>query len=134
MQKNFANTSVLWAYNMINPALMAAKVDIWHLAVLWLYGGVYIDIDSGKHERLSTVITDGNGASFLYGVEYNSMPSCYASSHPFNGTEFESCTGGKVVQNWLLISSPRHPVLAHALQDVVLSVRDLNSRKEYIST
>jgi predicted acylesterase/phospholipase RssA len=34
MQRNFANTGVLWAYNAVNPTLMAARVDIWRLAVL----------------------------------------------------------------------------------------------------
>jgi mannosyltransferase OCH1-like enzyme len=40
----FNNTSVQWAYHMINPALGAARADIWRYAALWLYGGFYIGI------------------------------------------------------------------------------------------
>ncbi len=34
------------AYHLISPLLGAAKADIWRYAVLWLYGGVYLDYDS----------------------------------------------------------------------------------------
>ena len=38
--------SVQVAYHLISPLLGAAKADIWRYAVLWLYGGVYLDYDS----------------------------------------------------------------------------------------
>lgn len=39
MEKEFANSSILWAYNILNPVIGTAKVEIWRLAVLYLYGG-----------------------------------------------------------------------------------------------
>ena len=59
----FFNTSVLWAYNLINPELGAAKADIWRMAVLWKYGGVYIDADA-------TVNQNFNKATFLFPLSY----------------------------------------------------------------
>jgi mannosyltransferase OCH1-like enzyme len=38
MTTTFANTSVLWAYQMISPKLFAAKADIWRIATLWVNG------------------------------------------------------------------------------------------------
>jgi mannosyltransferase OCH1-like enzyme len=45
MSTLFANTSVLWAYNAINPLVGAAKADIWRYSVLYLFGGLYLDDD-----------------------------------------------------------------------------------------
>jgi Glycosyltransferase sugar-binding region containing DXD motif len=41
----FADTSTLWAYNLINPLVGAAKADIWRYSVLYLFGGLYLDDD-----------------------------------------------------------------------------------------
>ena len=42
----FSGTSIQWAYNAINPKLGAAKADVWRYAVMWCYGGFYMDYDS----------------------------------------------------------------------------------------
>lgn len=41
----FVNTSIAWAYNLINPLVGAAKADIWRYSVLYLFGGLYLDDD-----------------------------------------------------------------------------------------
>ena len=46
MNTIFANTSVQWAYSLINIAYAASKADLWRYAVLYTYGGMYIDDDS----------------------------------------------------------------------------------------
>lgn len=46
MNTIFANTSVQWAYSLINMAYAASKADLWRYAVLYTYGGMYIDDDS----------------------------------------------------------------------------------------
>lgn len=43
MRTYYANTSILWAYNILNPAIGCSRPEIWRLAVLYKYGGVYID-------------------------------------------------------------------------------------------
>jgi len=54
----FANTSLLRAYNLINPKLGACRSDIWRIAVLWLHGGVYIDYDVQIKKRFTEVIVN----------------------------------------------------------------------------
>ena len=39
MEVNFAGSSILWAYNILNPAIGTSKVEIWRLAVLYMHGG-----------------------------------------------------------------------------------------------
>ena len=43
MEKYFANSSILWIYNVLNPQIGCARPEIWRLAVLYKYGGIYID-------------------------------------------------------------------------------------------
>ena len=41
METFYMNSSILWSYNILNPVIVTAKVEIWRLAVLYLYGGMY---------------------------------------------------------------------------------------------
>lgn len=52
----FNGTKTQWAYNIINPALGAAKADLWRYAILWCYGGFYIDYDSDIRDNLDEII------------------------------------------------------------------------------
>ncbi len=46
METFFANTSTLWAYKAIHPRVGNSAADIWRYAVLWMFGGLYLDDDS----------------------------------------------------------------------------------------
>ena len=46
MKHVFSGTKLLWAFDLISPELGASRADIWRYAVLWTYGGVYIDLDA----------------------------------------------------------------------------------------
>ena len=80
MKREFSGTSVLWAYEMINPLLIAAKIDLWRLAILWLRGGVYIDDDSLLGDPLASIIATED--EFIYGLEGNPYRPCFVSTHP----------------------------------------------------
>ncbi len=56
MSSVFNGTSILWAYNLINPLVGAAKADIWRYSVLYTYGGLYLDDDSDIKTPLDEVI------------------------------------------------------------------------------
>jgi len=55
MDTVFANTSLQWAYSKIHMAYAASKADIWRYAVLYTYGGMYIDDDSDMKTPLDEV-------------------------------------------------------------------------------
>jgi mannosyltransferase OCH1-like enzyme len=55
MEKAFRDTAVLWAYRQIHHMVYAAKADIWRYAVLYTYGGVYLDDDSDINQSLDSV-------------------------------------------------------------------------------
>ena len=56
MNRTFADTSILWAYNAINPLVGAARADIWRYCVLYLNGGLYLDDDSDIKVPLDNVL------------------------------------------------------------------------------
>lgn len=55
MNKTFHGTSILWAYNTINPLVGAARADIWRYCVLYIFGGLYLDDDSDIKTSLDNV-------------------------------------------------------------------------------
>ena len=117
----FPNTSILWAYNVINSKLMAAKADIWRIAALWLNGGVYIDADSSIRVRFSTIakLTD----RFIFGTEKNDYGQCYDPSYRLNHTNSAIFAKRGQVINWLLLSVPKHPFLTQTLYNIVDTVK-----------
>jgi mannosyltransferase OCH1-like enzyme len=57
MQSCYPNTSLLWAFNLIHPDAGVFASDIWRYAVLYRFGGFYIDDDSYIDAALSSVST-----------------------------------------------------------------------------
>ena len=77
MHTVFAKTSLLWAYRQVNPKLGAMKADIWRYAVLYVYGGVYVDADSSFHAKLDDYLREDDG--LILSTEGNSYSGCYTS-------------------------------------------------------
>ena len=97
-------TSVQVAYHLISPLLGAAKADIWRYAVLWLYGGVYLDYDSDIKTLFDDIISNDDEVilseeginyeglpthSLIYSLTYSLTIECYlTSSHLSNNATF----------------------------------------------
>ena len=56
MKHVFDGTQVLWAYEQINPQLGASRADFWRIAVLFVYGGAYVDLDAKIDTPLNQVM------------------------------------------------------------------------------
>ena len=56
METTFAGTSYLWAYKLIHSCAEIAKEDLWKYAVLWAFGGAYIDHRSDMDTPLDRMI------------------------------------------------------------------------------
>lgn len=55
MRRYYANTSLLWAYELINPRGRIASSDIWRYSALYAFGGFYIDDDASILQDLEDV-------------------------------------------------------------------------------
>jgi hypothetical protein len=127
MNETFANTSFLWAYNIISPAAGAAKADLWRYAVLWTYGGVYIDDDSDMKRPLDEMIEPKD--TFITSYEKNGFNGnrCYIPNYKlsdFVAYRDESKRDlhiftDHVLLNWAIVSAARHPMIAQTMINAV---------------
>jgi len=129
MEEVFANTSVLWAYNTMNPNIMVAKADIWRYAVLYVFGGMYIDADSSFKGNVDEFLTIKD--KFILSTERNDAHKCYNSDYKLymNPKNTNALYGRKSLIQWLIISSPRHPFIIRTLVNMVDIVKN-----EYLKT
>jgi hypothetical protein len=131
MNRVFAGTSYLWAYNTISPAAGAAKADLWRYAVLWTYGGAYIDDDSDMHSPLDKVVAPED--TFIVSYEKNGFNGnrCYIPRyHLSDFSTYRNATlrqrnifHGRILLNWAMLSAPRHPILAAVMENAVEIIR-----------
>ena len=93
--KNNFNPEIYNAYKKINPTYGAMRADFFRYCVLYLYGGVYIDIKSKINYPIFKIIRP-NDICIL------DIPRTDREPWRVNSPTFEQ---------WLLIFAPRHPYL-----------------------
>jgi len=140
MEKHFANTSLLWAYSLLNPEIGASRPEIWRLCVLYLYGGLYMDDDATIRVPLDRVVNATN--KFVAGREgYDVDNRCYidefvlsipALSKKYNNTIIHNLFDHKFLHNWALFSSPGHPILRRTLHHIVTLISAEHERLSLI--
>lgn len=140
MNTVFAGTSLLWAYNAIGVRAGVAKADIWRYAVLWAYGGVYLDDDSDLGTPLDNIIDPDDTLIVSYEKNGFNADTCYVPR--FHLSDFRTkkryghsfamdVKGAKPVEifytrillNWAILSAPRHPVIIRTIENLVEIIR-----------
>lgn len=131
MERNFANSSFLWAYNILNPVIGTAKSELWRLAVLYVHGGMYMDDDANIRKPLNDVISATD--KFIVGKEsYDWKDHCFTSDFPLSNTSLNLRFGALNTQvmfdnrfffNWALFSMPGHPLLLRIMEHVTHLIR-----------
>jgi len=96
MRKNFSN-EIVEVFNSLPLGVM--KADMWRYCVLFVYGGVYSDIDSLSIRPIEEWGINSNNR-ILIGLE--------------NDTHF--C-------QWTIVSEPRHPILKKVIELIVEKAR-----------
>jgi mannosyltransferase OCH1-like enzyme len=133
MNDIFVGTSLLWAYNNINPFNGgAAKADIWRYAVLYINGGVYIDADSYLSRSVDTFVKNDDTMIVTFEQNHydgdwcyspNSEFSTYRTSRRFPGIDDIALFHNRNLLNWCIISSPGHQFLKQTLINFVKLMR-----------
>lgn len=116
------------AYFSVDPINFgAARADLWRYCVLYVYGGIYLDLDSSIVTPLRLWIQPNDTHILTY--ENNKFPHDSTTSHlrSLLGTETDTFKPVNVLKNnhlvqWCLISSPRHPFLAEAIAHVTTNI------------
>ena len=103
IQNNFEN-NVYQTYCRIIPG--AFKADLWRYCVLYIYGGVYVDIDTICFNRIDDFLDDK--IEFMTPIDLNNCPY-YGKYNLFN------C---------FVASVPKHPILLDCIKRVVYNVNN----------
>jgi hypothetical protein len=128
LQEYFKDTSFLWAYETINPVIGTAKAELWRLAILYIYGGVYLDDDADVGVPLSNIVLPTD--KFIIAKEsYNWTDMCYRDEYLLSNASFNERYGieknshelfdNRFFLNWVMFSSPGNPLLYRIMQHVV---------------
>ena len=136
MEHFFGGTSVLWAYNQVSPRLGAMRADIWRYSVLYVYGGMYIDADSGFDYDLDSLVRPTDG--FVYSQEPHLFMNRYrrdfflGEDMPFNNLAFlkENDLPLNNYLQWMMFSEPGHIFMEETLRSLVRVIMILYMREE----
>jgi hypothetical protein len=131
MSTYFANTSVNWVYNLLNPAIGCARPEIWRLSVLYLFGGFYIDDDANINTSLDEIVQPAD--KFIVGKEpYDFDDRCYIdsfmlSNHSMNvrfGEKHrQDILGGRFFLNWAMFAAPKSPVIERIFSHIITLIK-----------
>lgn len=131
METHFANSSFLWAYNILNPVIGTAKAELWRLGILYVEGGLYMDDDADIRRPLNDVIQPSD--KFIVGKEsYDWKDNCFTPDFPLSNTSLNARYGrlnqqhlfdNRFFFNWALFSMPGNPLLYRIMQHVTALIR-----------
>lgn len=94
---------VYTAYMSINPAYGAMKADFFRYCVLYLIGGIYVDIKSSIKKSLFNIINKED--TCILDIPRKNMES-WRKNNP-------------TYEQWLLIFAPKHPYLYNMINQMV---------------
>jgi hypothetical protein len=134
MHTHFANTSILWVYNLINPRVGVMFSDIFRYCLLYTYGGVYLDDDASFKIPLGQIVRPNDSLVLTNepaGYVDRYAPWHHLSEHHMQHTcrqrqsqqQQQSCDVrqlfmGRNVAQWMILAAPGNALLRHAIDNV----------------
>jgi hypothetical protein len=128
MLKVYNGTGFWWAYHIINPEIGTAKAELWRLAVLYAYGGMYIDDDSSVKNDLDSTVNPED--KFIIAKEgYDMDDRCFHDNFPLSNKSMAQRFGeeankktffdNKFFLNWIMYSAPKSRFVTRTMEYVV---------------
>lgn len=100
----FFGDNVLNAYNRLVPG--AYKADLWRYCILYIYGGIYIDIDTICITPIDLFINDS--IEFMTVVDLNNSKTL----------------GNHNIFSGFIASVPNHPILLDSINRILINIGD----------
>lgn len=116
ISKHF-DESTMDCFNMISPAYGAVKADFFRYLVMYIEGGVYLDIKSTVTRKLDDVLKPND--SYLLSHWRNQPGQEFAGWGLHAGLE-----GAGEYQQWHIISSPKHAFLDAVITKVKSNIKN----------
>ena len=92
------------AFTRIIPG--AFKADLWRYCILYIYGGVYVDIDTICYGKIDFFLNED--IEFLTPIDLNNCPSI----------------GAHNLFNAFIASTPKHPILLECINRVIYNIEN----------
>lgn len=143
IDRTFAGTSTQWAYNLIHPYNRAARTDLWKYAVLYTFGGLYIDDSVDFSVPLNDIVQSTD--RFIVSGDVNAIDvgACYKStfhlSSEFAMARYNSTTNialfnASKLASWAIFIEPRNSIILRTMDNVIEIVKSEYARKTVIAT
>ncbi|TXN45458.1 glycosyltransferase [Methylobacterium sp. WL119] len=112
---------MLRIYRSIDPNYGAARADLFRYLVIYIYGGVYLDIKSSIVLPLDENLLEDD--RYVLSKWRNS----FGEEHEGAGLSgpMKRIPGGEF-QNWHIISCPRHPLLKLVIDSIIRNILNYN--------
>jgi hypothetical protein len=125
MKTYYHDTSILWAFEAINEQLPVSQCDIWRVALLYAFGGVYVDDDSFIGIKLDNIIQPSD--RLILSTEKNKLGSCFHQSYKLSEHALHERyapwvweqMNDTVYTTWAMFAAPRHELLREVMQTMV---------------
>lgn len=101
---------ILDAYKKINPKYGACRADFFRYCVLYINGGVYLDVKSMIQKPLDEMMIRRQVSDDLLVVGHWNNSNVWS--------EILEDPRGEI-QNWVIMSTPRHPILLRVIEKMV---------------
>lgn len=101
--KNYFNPEVLWAFNQLVPG--AYKADLWRYCILYINGGIYIDIKYSCINKFKL--------KCLLDKEYYVLDRYDSNYSNYKG-----------IYNGLMVCKPKNPILLESINNIVINVKN----------
>jgi len=106
--KDYFNDEIYNTYKKINPSYGAMRADFFRYCILYLYGGIYLDIKSKINYPIFKIINKDD-------ICILDLPRAYLEPWRSHSPTYEQ---------WLLIFAPRHPYLLSVINQIYRYVND----------
>jgi hypothetical protein len=115
---------VYQSYILINPAYGAARADVLRYAILFQWGGVWLDIKSSAR-KLDELIRPDDALLMSYWPSRSLSAWATGFLRAIHGQ-----SGRGELHNWWLISEARHPLMRKVLDEVIVRVQAAREHPE----
>jgi inositol phosphorylceramide mannosyltransferase catalytic subunit len=126
--KNNFEERIYNAYKKINPIYGPARADFFRYLIIYLYGGIYMDIKSGPIDKKINNIIEENKGKLLTSVGSNFpiglLPIFHLYSKNYDDWSAYTGTWFNEYAQWYIISSPGNEVMSYIIKQMISNIEN----------